>query len=269
MYKLTFKQREDLISQLEDKIEVVFIGVNSKDGIKNKNELTYAISNKIRMERSISWLKRELAMSHEDLNMSFILHWIAFEALFSTEKYLPFNVNKNSVDTALRITTSKRISIFIKSIVRCIEDNERSREIFESDIVWQCMLDLEINPFTNPSNWVRFYKGGAKSGKRKEPFIQPTNNLKKSQLKDPNQFSKIVQNLFQQLYLVRNLIFHGNSTHSGPTSESKGKEQIQTSAMCMQFIVPALINIMLDELEQNNHSKNWGKIAYPRINYQE
>lgn len=250
------------ITALSEKTAYIFEELDSEIGIKANESLSNELSNKIRMERSLSWLRRDAEMLVEDLGVSFILHWISFEALFSHDEDVK-TTHKSDKGSPARY----RIKSFISEIVETVIENkqERLHDILKKDEVWKSVGELMNNPFIDPANWHKYYGGTTKAGPKTNPFSTKGKVYKKNQLNDPKQFPQIMEGLFERLYYVRNSIFHGNATHKGKASDSKRSGQVKAGTVCLRNIVPGLIHIMLDDLEKDTDDAKWGLVPYPRI----
>ncbi len=72
----------------------------------------------------------------------------------------------------------------------------------------------------------------------------------------------VLSRIFRRLYTLRNQIFHGGATWPA----GFGRDQIRDGSNIMAALVPAILDIMRRDLEQNPDSDRWGRVAYPRIN---
>lgn len=251
-------QHHEYVAALVAKTEKVFNKVDSASGIKPIEKLGFDVSNKIRLERSLSWLERDTHLQESDLDLSFICHWIAFEALSSDERVAIQSKSFSNREQFLN---------FIEKVVTTPRETQEQlfNKRLQADDVWQSISDLFNNPYIDSANWGQFYRGVTKAGKKTNPFVMsPNNKLKKSQLSDPHQFIQISKELIKRLYYLRNLMFHGNSTHKGVERERRAAQLVQGTQI-LRAIVPVIINIMLDELEDNLADQRWGLIPYPRI----
>lgn len=67
--------------------------------------------------------------------------------------------------------------------------------------------------------------------------------------------------IFERLYTLRNQVLHGGATYRG----GKGRDQIRDGAEIMAALVPAMLNIMRADIEQDPDSQVWGEVAYPTV----
>ena len=260
--------RLEVLTQLESKIDNIFQDVQHDGSVMPNERLGQKESNMIRMQRAISWLLRdcELQMSSSDSSMdiTFIMHWIAFEALYGTKDYGNLYKPHQSSSSAV-----KEVLGFYK----VIEKNEADRERHVKAMldVWSDIILLVENPFIDPANWARYYEGTTKAGSRSNPFARKTANSRKRgkrELNDIKKFTQILQDLFRRLYQLRDQLFHGNASHKGSEDHDRAS-QIVSGARVMQSLLPVLIESMLDAMEFYPDSERWGMVLYPRIRFPE
>ena len=67
--------------------------------------------------------------------------------------------------------------------------------------------------------------------------------------------------VFDRLYQLRNQVFHGGTTFA----KGWGREQVRGGSRIMAALVPAILDIMQDDIDADAGSKTWGRVAYPRI----
>ena len=68
--------------------------------------------------------------------------------------------------------------------------------------------------------------------------------------------------VFDRLYTLRNQIFHGGTSHP----RGFGWYQFWDGSRIMAALVPAIVEIMQQEIDSNPDSELWGRVAYPQIN---
>ena len=71
-----------------------------------------------------------------------------------------------------------------------------------------------------------------------------------------------LRKFFNRLYELRNQIFHGGVT----IASGWGQSQIRDGSRIMANLIPQILEIMREDIEENPDSDIWGKVAYPRIN---
>ena len=247
--------RQDLIRQLEAKAGQVFAKVTGDGAIRPWEGIGQEASNMIRMQRALSWLTRECELGEPDPDISFVLHWIAFEALYG-------NQGTGQQMAGASNSTSKEIMAFFSELE--VNENDRQSMVQATQEVWEHALALFENPYINPKCWNAYYKGHSKAGAHKNPFRQGNPRLKRGALQDPKQFDDYIKDLFQRLYLLRNQLFHGNATHKGGDDHVRSG-QINSGARVLRKLLPVIITCMLNAMERYPASERWGLVPYPRI----
>jgi len=74
----------------------------------------------------------------------------------------------------------------------------------------------------------------------------------------------LLEVVFARLYAVRNQLLHGGATFE----TGWGMDQVRDGCEIMSALVPVIIRIMRLDMEKKPSSTAWGKVAYPRINYE-
>lgn len=204
------------------------------------------------MRRARAWLERSRQAGTEDIDR-FIFLWIAFNAAYGDEAALRDFVERAEA----RLSEAHRFNRFLLAIVR----NDKDRAIY--NIVWQeysgpirVLLDNRyvFRPFWSsvwgldkPDSWKRRFERDKADVNRalvnRDTFI-------------------ILTRVFDRLYTLRNQIFHGGATWPA----GFGRDQIRDGSRIMASLVPAILNIMQEDIDRNPDSELWGKVAYPRIN---
>ena len=252
------KERQVLLEQLETKLARVFATVLHSGAIKPNEKLTHQQSNMIRIQRALSWLVRDMELQLSDPDVSFILHWIAFESIYGTDQ-----VMRKRKGSTVVVSTVNEIMEFLVKLEQLDTDRQRLSEAILR--VWKDVIALFKNPFINPMSWTNYYKGTTKAGPKHNPFkYQKITLLSKDKLADPIQLNMFLKNMFQRLYLLRNQLFHGNATYKGNEYHARS-EQIHSGAKVLQALIPMLLLIMIDSMELDNEQDHWGLIPYPRI----
>ncbi len=242
-----------LLGDLQAKTDLIFTNIEDQGAVRPHEELPYATSNMVRIQRALSWLSRERELKQNDPDITFILHWIAFEALYGTDDEI-YQQKKNH--------TADQIMNFVNSLE--IREDDRLRLVTTVRQVWESVIHLFENQFIDPECWSRYYQGTTKAGRKHNPFAKKSEPIRKSVLKDPQQFDQFLKKMFSRLYLLRNQLFHGNASYKGG-SESQRSDQINHGSKVMYQLIPVVIRIMLDALEHYPEKEGWGKIPYPRI----
>lgn len=64
---------------------------------------------------------------------------------------------------------------------------------------------------------------------------------------------KLLANVFNRLFVLRNQLMHGSATESG----FMNSRQVECGARILEVLVPTFLDIMLD-----NPHENWGTVPY-------
>ena len=208
--------------------------------------------NKDRMRRADAWIKRSELEDTEDIER-FMFLWIAFNAAYSNEDSL-----RDFVNVYGRKSESHRFEEFLRNIV----EQDKSRVL--EGIVWKRFSGPIRVLLDNPYVFQPFWDAIREAGERDDDWKRRLNSEKR---KAQNALKRgdvhtTLSVVFRRLYTLRNQIFHGYATHPS----GFGQDQIRDGSRIMAALVPAIINIMQQEINRDLNSEIWGKVAYPRIN---
>lgn len=244
---------KEQLGDLRELQRIVFTDVQD-DAISPHEDFTYPVSNMIRMQRSLSWMQR-FAEEEVDEDIGFILHWIAFESLYGQDDNSQFTTRDN------KPTVLQEIVKFFDELEK--SERDRSKLVNAAIEMLDDINSTFANPYISNEAWAVYYKGSTKAGSKHNPFAKAADKFKpytQSKLKDPHQFNKVIKDLFQRLYLVRNQLFHGNASYKQDKSP-----QVVSAFHILRKLMPLIVEIMLRSLEDNLGSERWGKVPYPRI----
>ncbi len=207
--------------------------------------------NEDRMRRADAWVERSEQEGTEDIER-FMFLWIAFNAAYGNETAL-----HDFVERYEKESESHRFETFIGNIVK-----QDGQDVLE-EIVWKEFtgpIRILLNnhyvfqPFWksvcisgNSSDWQRSFRGSV---------------VKANRALSERDVCTVLSIVFHRLYTLRNQIFHGGATHPS----GFGHAQIRDGSRIMASLVPAIIDIMRQDIRNNPDSETWGKVAYPRIN---
>ena len=218
--------------------------------------------NEDRIRRAASWLERsrkvgsdaEQAKSPEDKAAltceQFIFLWISFNAAYGHEPLDNNNDYGNPTETA-------KFNNFLKKILK----RDSSGEI--ETILWstysgpvRVLLDNQYvyGPFWD---WVR---GVPNTEDWEQRFIKSKSSANRALGR--RNVQRVLKEVFNRLYELRNQIFHGGVT----IASGWGQSQIRDGSRIMANLIPQILEIMREDIEENPDSDIWGKVAYPRIN---
>ncbi len=205
-----------------------------------------------RMRRASTWLERSERTGTEDVER-FVFLWIAFNAAYGDESALRWFVEGEEA----RETEADRFRTFLRNIVEQDEAGVLERIVwdkFPGPIRVLLSNRYVYRPFwkavwaSDPSgDWRRRFDGSKKVA------------LAALSSRD---VSTVLSVLFDRLYTLRNQIFHGGTTYPS----GFGLDQVRDGSRIMASLVPAILDIMRQEIDGNPDSELWGKVAFPRIN---
>jgi len=194
----------------------------------------------LRVHRAISWIGRAEA-ADGDHDAQFIFLWIAFNASYADEE--EFQGSSPSARTTFN-------SFFEKLV-----DLDSERTIY--DAIWEKFPGpirllmgnkFVFNPFWQHhngidgfDNWEEQFKRASESFRR---HVKAQNT------------AQILSFVFDRLYVLRNQLVHGGSTWNS----SVNREQVRDGASILGFLMPAFIDIMMDNVDQS-----WGRPFYPVV----
>ena len=200
------------------------------------------------MRRADSWCGRsEEAGSAEE---KFIFLWIAFNAAYGAATMLP------ELDDRPR--ERQRFKDFLEEIVK--RDNEEKLE----EILWRTfdgpIRVLLGNQYIFAPFWaaVQYLPQG-------EDWEKKFRDSNRSVFKaiERGNVHRVLTEVFQRLYTLRNQILHGGVTFSA----GWGRDQVRDGSRIMASLVPVILEIMRTDIDGNPDSDVWGRVAYPRVNY--
>ena len=208
--------------------------------------------NEDRVRRAYAWIERSRREGTEDIER-FMFLWIAFNAAYGNEAALRNFVEGDEGKEG----EARRFRAFLENIV------EKDRPGVLERIVW--------DEFSGPIRvllWNRyvfrpFWKavwGLDRDGNWQGRF-ERSKSVATRALVRRNTFT-VLSVVFDRLYTLRNQIFHGGATYPS----GFGRDQIRDGSRIMASLVPAILDIMQQDIDSNPDSELWGKVAYPRIN---
>ena len=198
--------------------------------------------NTVRLRRADSWLRRsEMAEADEE---KFIFLWIAFNAAYGVELS----------DSGEDETESTRFRDFLGEILK------RDREGVVGTLLWKTypgpIRVLLQNHYVFGPFWK--WNSGSIPNWRSQFEARNTRVLRSMERGDAH---SVLSEVFMRLYVLRNQIFHGGTTFA----VGLGREQIRDGTNIMASLVPAILEIMREDIAGNPGSEVWGKVFYPRV----
>ena len=208
--------------------------------------------NEDRMRRARSWLERSRQEGTEEVER-FAFLWIAFNAAYGNELALRDFVEREDE----RGSESYRFRTFLRNIV------EKDGEGILEGIVWDEFSGPIRVLLTNAYVFRPFWRAvwGSERDRDWRQSFEGSKKVAASALARRDVFT-VLSVVFDRLYTLRNQIFHGGATWPA----GFGRDQIRDGSRIMASLVPAILDIMRQDIDRNADSELWGKVAYPRIN---
>lgn len=199
---------------------------------------TYPEPLRLRLHRSLSWLKR--AEAAEDLDTRFITLWIAFNAAYARE-----------IDGRTMSGDRGDFREFLQTVCRLDKD----RSVYR--LVWQTFSGsirvLLDNRFAFQPFW-DFHNGKISESAWQEGFQHAKKKVQTALAAQDTDMVLLV--VFDRLYTLRNQLVHG-----GATFESRAnREQLRDACAVLSGLIPLVLMIM-----QQNAAYDWGRPFYPYI----
>jgi hypothetical protein len=192
----------------------------------------------LRVHRALSWVKP--AESESDLDMKFILYWIAFNAAYA--KALPED------DTS---TEKQQMTSFFERLVKLDDEGLIFRAIW-SDYSGPIRLLLD-NQFIFAPFW-KFQQGTISEQDWKMWFSTSRKMVQNALVKQDT--VKILSSLFPRIYTLRNQLIHGGATWKS----SVNRDQVRDCMRILETLVPVFISLMMEDIHGD-----WDMPAYPVV----
>ena len=209
--------------------------------------------NEDRMRRAYAWIKRSKQDDTEEIER-FMFLWVAFNAAYGNEAALRDFVDGKEGRKGERIPLLHGISREYcgTGCIRRLGKNRLGR-----------VLRPDPGPAEQPLRVPPFWKSvwDPKLERDWERHFKSEKNRVRKAL-STRDVLPILSVVFRRLYTLRNQIFHGGATYPS----GFGHTQIRDGSRIMASLVPAIIDIMKQDLSRDSDSETWGKVAYPRIN---
>jgi len=212
------------------------------DNLKNKQrELRdgFGDSLGLRVHRAISWLQRA-AREDDDRDAAFVFLWIAFNSAYSQDIGIAYHVSEKG-----------RFKSFLSTLLSFDRD-DRIYHLVWTRFPHEIRLVLEnqyvFGPFWNHQNGIEGHDDWAE---RLETSVKKA----KLALADKDT-ERVLNELFDRLYVLRNQIIHGGSTWSGAINRA----QVKDGSEILGSLIPVFVELMMD------HPKHsWKEPIYPVI----
>ena len=198
----------------------------------------YPDSLSLRVHRALSWLKP--AETEDDLDVKFILYWIAFNAAYA--KAVPEDDDSTERD---------QMTDFFDRLVALDKDKKIYNTIW-SEFSGPVRMLLN-NKYVFAPFWR--YQQGEVSAKEWELWFDTSRKLVQKSLAS-NDTVKILSSLFPRIYTLRNQIIHGGATWQS----SVNRDQVRDCSALLGALVPVFIELMMEDIDGD-----WDMPSYPMV----
>lgn len=202
--------------------------------------------NRDRLRRATSWWQRSKAAASD--TDRFIFLWIAFNAAYGVEPPMS--------DADARPPEREAFVRFCREIVNR-DEKKTLYSIFWSKYSGPVRILLD-NQFVYGPFW-RWVSGLPQGTDWQDQFER--DNRRARNYLERGDACGVLEVVLLRLYTLRNQIFHGGATYAA----GWGQAQVRDGAALMAEIVPAILDIMRNEIAENPDSEIWGKVLYPRV----
>ena len=187
----------------------------------------------------------------QDSEEKFIFLWIAFNAAYGA-----VTIPLGGFYSGERESEKEKLESFFEKIVA----NDGQGRIRETllDTYSGPIRVLMNNPFTFAPFW-NAVQGLPQGENWKERFDSSNRQTFKAMVQGDT-YGVLLQ-VFLRLYTLRNQIFHGGTTFRS----GWGRDQVRDGSRIMAALVPAILEIMWTDIEEDPDSGSWGRVAYPRV----
>lgn len=210
---------------------------------------------KHRLSRIMSWLA--LAATDRGSDAKCVFLWIAFNAAYAIDRNRDFSRTSGEANEWQR-----RRDYFRKVVpldaerIYCLMGEELRQpilKIVDNEYVhhglWKSLTD-------EPFDWSRWASRDdfERHRDRIGHLLRQYGRKRRSSTPRTRAVLEILNVLFDRLYVLRNQLMHGCSTHQG----APNRRQVEEGACILSSLMPLFLDIMAD------HSRvDWGAIAFP------
>jgi len=197
----------------------------------------YPDSSRVRLHRAISWLRRA-EQEADELDAQFIFLWIAFNAAYAKE--VGFGENERD-----------RLAAFFATLVAVDERKSLNAMLF-NQFTGPIRMLME-NRYVFEPFWRALREHD--SSKRWEEKFAGSKKAAMAALMN-GETGTVLSIVFDRLYVLRNQLVHGGATWNSQVNRA----QVKDGAHILCFVVPALIELMIDHPELD-----FGDVLYPVV----
>ena len=195
----------------------------------------------LRVHRAISWLQgAERAAAADDSDTAFICYWIAFNAAYV-----------QGPDLHKQFPEHQFVSWYFDTIVALDDD----RVVY--DAIWTRFSGV-IRTFLNNHYVYRpfwqFQHGEQEFENWRQRFEQERHRVHRALARQDT--VRILEALFDRLYVLRNQLMHGGATWSGNVN----RDQVRDGTAILGSLVPRFVDLMMA-----HPNEPWGVPPYPVV----
>mgnify|MGYP000052603170 CR=1 FL=1 len=198
----------------------------------------YPESLSLRVHRALSWLKP--AEIEDDLDIKFILYWIAFNAAYA--KAVSENDESSEKD---------QMKSFFDRLVK-LDTNKIIYKTIWSEFSGPVRLLLE-NKYVFAPFWR--YQQGEVSKSDWEMWFNTSKKLTQKSFMTQDTVN-ILSSLFPRIYTLRNQIIHGGATWQSRVN----RYQVRDCTALLETLVPVFIKLMMEDVDGD-----WDMPSYPVV----
>lgn len=193
----------------------------------------------VRVHRAISWLHRA-AREGDDRDAAFVFLWIAFNSAYSQDIGIAYHVSEKG-----------RFKSFLSTLLS-FDGEDRIYHLVWTRFPYEIRLVLEnqyvFGPFWNHQNGIEGHEDWAE-------LLEASVEKAKLALayKDTE---RVLNELFDRLYVLRNQIIHGGSTWSSAIN----RVQVKAGSEILGSLIPVFVELMMD-----HPNYLWKEPIYPVI----
>ena len=193
----------------------------------------------LRVHRAISWLQRA-AKEQDDPDASFVFLWIAFNSAYSQDIGIAYHVSEKG-----------RFKSFLSTLLS-FDQGDRVNHLVWTRFSHEIRLILE-NPYVFGPFWS--FHNGIEGHDDWAQRLGVSVKTAKEALAE-NDTERVLNELFDRLYVLRNQIIHGGSTWAGAINRA----QVRDGSEILASLVPVFIELMME-----NPDHPWKEPIYPVI----
>lgn len=203
----------------------------------------------VRVYRSISWIRACDAPGLGDEFRLFAL-WVAFNSLYGGSDF-DF-ITKNTQ----RVSDKRMFKRFLSALADRDSDGLR-KVLYRNYSLFQ--EDLIDNRYVHYGFWIDRFQREPDEAQWARQFENDRRRMRKA-FKETN-LAVMMDLLFERLYVLRNQVFHGASTCGG----SLNRRQLRAGVAVLGDLVPVMVGIVLQILQDSPDYDRWGNLPYPPV----